>query len=430
MISINVLANKQTGVGTLAISLMLLFLITIITLYTAKTTLVEQYILGNQIRSEQAFAAADAGLDFGRAWYNVANDTSELHEGNRYISDENGSSIDNGATYSNTSRKTSDDSDDTNDETRTEMFFCDPDSAEFRTDPENCTTQASESLSVGVVAIGYSADGTAKRVLTEELGNFGLVDLDGNGSAMSTKGAVGITGNVSVINRYTNTTIKSGKGVDIGNSATAATYIRNPSYDEDDLTDAELKNSDTGNAYTVESSGRNAGNNADILDNEQNYAGMDGDTFFQQFFYVTKSEMEDKATAAGQHVSGGNCSNAFDADSNNGITNSADATASGVFWVDGNCSINNSQVGSLDSPVIVIVDGEFSFKGEAYGLIYVITQYNAGGGGHIQGAIVVEGETVSGGGGTTVIIYDPDALKGAGGNPGGGGAVAGTWSDF
>ena len=51
----------QRGVATLAISLIILFLVTIVTLYTANTSVLEQKVSANQYRSDQAFSAANAG---------------------------------------------------------------------------------------------------------------------------------------------------------------------------------------------------------------------------------------------------------------------------------------------------------------------------------------------------------------------------------
>lgn len=53
----------QRGAATLVISLTLLFLITLITLYAAKVGVMEQRISGNEYRYKTSFAAAEAGLE-------------------------------------------------------------------------------------------------------------------------------------------------------------------------------------------------------------------------------------------------------------------------------------------------------------------------------------------------------------------------------
>ena len=55
--------------ATLTIVLLLLFVATLVTLYTANTTVREQQVSANQYRADQALSAANAGLDYALAYY-------------------------------------------------------------------------------------------------------------------------------------------------------------------------------------------------------------------------------------------------------------------------------------------------------------------------------------------------------------------------
>ena len=63
--------SQQRGIATLAISLLVLFLITMVTLYTASTSITEQRISANQYRADQALSAANAAMDYGVAYYDM-----------------------------------------------------------------------------------------------------------------------------------------------------------------------------------------------------------------------------------------------------------------------------------------------------------------------------------------------------------------------
>jgi len=263
--------------------------------------------------------------------------------------------------------------------------------------------------------------------LIEEVGSFGVLrdGVSDTGAAITTRGNIDITGNVSVINRYTSATIKAGGSVNIGDSGT---YVRDLNYETSEVTYANLVSSDDG-VYTTASSSINLGKGVDVLENDPNLRGISGEVFFENFFSKSKAEMKALASGSGTEVTGDNCHNSNDSNSP-GIVNSNSITTSGIYWVEGNCSITNSDVGSVDSPAIVIVNGDLTFKGDFYGLLYIVGDYSISGGGNIQGAVMIEGAASSGVGDNTRIVYDREVLGNAGGNQGNGGAVAGTWKDF
>ena len=60
--------NRQSGVATLVVVLVLLFSISGLTLYAANTGVLEQKISGNDYRARQLSDAAEAGIEFTVAW--------------------------------------------------------------------------------------------------------------------------------------------------------------------------------------------------------------------------------------------------------------------------------------------------------------------------------------------------------------------------
>ena len=62
----------QEGIATLAITLILLFLATLVALYTAKTSIKEQQISANQYRADQSLSTGNGALDWGIAYYSMS----------------------------------------------------------------------------------------------------------------------------------------------------------------------------------------------------------------------------------------------------------------------------------------------------------------------------------------------------------------------
>lgn len=60
--------SNQNGAAALPISVMLLFVATLILIVVSRTTLMEQRISGNEIRAIQAHQAAQAGVDLALAY--------------------------------------------------------------------------------------------------------------------------------------------------------------------------------------------------------------------------------------------------------------------------------------------------------------------------------------------------------------------------
>ncbi len=69
-------ATRQRGVGTLAVSSLLLFVVSIIAFYLNRTTLFEQKTSANQMQATQAMEAAEAGIEWATGMLNLPYDIS------------------------------------------------------------------------------------------------------------------------------------------------------------------------------------------------------------------------------------------------------------------------------------------------------------------------------------------------------------------
>lgn len=64
----NALITRQNGVAVLSISLIVLFLITMVTFYANKGAVFEQKMSGSQLSAYQAFELAQGGINYASAW--------------------------------------------------------------------------------------------------------------------------------------------------------------------------------------------------------------------------------------------------------------------------------------------------------------------------------------------------------------------------
>lgn len=104
------------------------------------------------------------------------------------------------------------------------------------------------------------------------------------------------------------------------------------------------------------------------------------------------------------------------------------------MWLDGNLAMNaNLTIGSIDDPVMIIVDGTIEMRGdlEVYGLIYstAITWDSTGGGSALlRGAAISEGNYT--GNGTPDYFYDTQVLTKLRYDQGSFVRVPGSWRDW
>ncbi len=405
--------KRQRGIASLPIALTLLFGITLITLSTSKTALMEQQISANVYRTAQAAAAADAALGFGVAYFDdggfdqidVDNDPNTIDidftadaPQTLYLEDEN--SIQ---------------------QTNAFLYFDNNDGV--------CTTDG-DNQSAKITATGFSDDGTAQRTISQCVGTLKIYRGDGPEQPLITRGAVGITGNFTIINRVNKINIWSGGDVEIGNSSSAETYIWPSDTDKPAIT---LANRGTFEDYKTPysnvsiTSSEDLGTGIDVVDDDPFLNTLTGDEFFELFFNVKRNVVKRMAANLGQYYA------AADIDSADGKT--------GIIWVEGDASLNGGVMGSNEAPVIMVINGNLTAAGspEIYGILYVVGQIDAQGTVTVVGSTIVEadstvvpaGEDAVDGTGSLDVVFTP-FTTGMSGNPVSGTTtvITGSWKDW
>lgn len=409
--------TKQRGVASLLTALVLLISITLVTLLTSKTVLMETKMEANNYRISQAVAAANYAMDFGVNYF----DSGGFDQDDDNVIDNIHTHDSDGDTVNDELRLTSTDGSLT---TYATINF--DNSAGTLCVPAGATPDMKHGM---ITAVGFSDDKTATRTITQCVGPLNVIRDDGPDQPLVAQGNVAVTGNATIINRYTDTTIWSGDKVNIGNSSAMATYIKNSSAGS--LTQAQLLDTDSSlNTQLV--SNNNLGNGLDIIDDDPSLGTLTGIEFFKNFFTVdTRAELKEIADNAGQSYAAADIGNAVG--------------KSGPIWIEGDASLNsNGTIGSIDAPAIMVINGDLDTAGSPtiYGLLYVTGTYNIGGTVTVIGANVVEGTAdtstntpasppiVSGNGTLNLVYWQAFVTGGAKTLPGMTSIIGGSWRDW
>ena len=394
--------NREKGMSTLVIVVLLLFVATMVTLYTANSALREQQVSANQFRADQALSNANAGLDYAQAFYAKFSGPDADRDG--VVDTDIGiANVDFGGLG---------------------QTFLNPPEITI-TDVDGGTDAFNGPHTI--VSTGYSDDRTATRTVSVVVDIMGVTPSGGlPGFPLIAKGLAGSLGNFSIINRYSHATIWTGS--DATAFGSAETYVADPNdppITHDDYVD--ISGSPDPDAV-LHASYSAAGLNSDVIESDDNLTNMTNDEFFQSFINEPKEVVKAFAEGNGQR---------FDARA--GLwADLVAANTAGLVWVDGDVSEtgNLAQLGTESYPVTLIINGNLETGGAGnpaitlVGLMYVIGDWTSRGNFNIQGGAIVEGDVNNTGNPT--IVYDDALYDGSLGNPPGGlGAIdAGTWKDW
>lgn len=401
--------NKQQGMAVLTISIILLILITLISLYLARSVLMEQKIVNNDFRARQAFENAEAGL--ATAMQAVAKKTYWDDEGNILgVFDANGDDI-------NDAMDTSYDSGSVT-VTVTALIINDVDAYRFN-------------------AIGESDDGTASKSITANMQALDPLPFAPD-NPLSTRGNLDINGSATVTNTEGHSTIWSGGDVDIGSNNATSTYIANPA-------DAGYPSCmDTpGSCATVQTSNKET-IGLDILEHDSDLARLTPAEMFQNFFGTSPEHYRE--TRPDIIVSPATPAEAKECAANT-YTSCVEGATSKVIWYDvpagDTLQINGGTVGcetsvtggnvcpeADEAPSILIIDGDVEFKGGAhfYGIVFIMGSATASGNATFHGAVVSGGSLNSTSGSLDIhynsrLLNDLSELAQQA-------VAAGSWKDF
>ena len=397
------LKSLQTGATTLAMAMVLLLLITMVSVYTSRTVLLEQKISANDFRARQSFEAAESGLQIAIAYIGSRSGADKDGDGNADpVFDTDGDGIGN---------------------VNTSTF----------TDGSSVTVTVTGGFpQFSVQAVGVSDDRTATRTV-RSVG--ATVDTLPNSpeNPLTTKGTVVVNGSATVHNPEGHSTIWSGSDVDLGSNNATATEIANP-------TDANYPTCmDTSMTCSLTRSSTKNAIGLDVVEYDSSLANLTPEEMFQNFFGLSMVNYRESRVTL--DVAAADANNLASNEANPGVH----LGVGEVIWVEGNTSLSNvTTVGceekvvgsgtcpdaSLD-PSILIINGDLATSGTPnfYGLVYVVGSLNMSSNTTVTGAVIVSGNLQSTTGGSLDVWYNSDVLDWTRDNGPLSGAP-GSWQDW
>lgn len=397
------IAPKQAGSATLAMSLVLLILITMVSAYTGRTVLFEQKIAANDFRERQAFEAAETGLSAAIAYISSPGGFDKNNDGiTDFIFDTNADGL--GDTNS--------------------MTFADNSSVMV------AITGAFPSF--GLRSDGRSDDLTAMRTVRSILSTVDALP-NAPDNPLTARGTVIVNGSATVHNPEGHSTIWSGSNVELGANNATSTNIANP-------TDPNYPACmDVSMSCSTTRSSSKIAVGLDVIEYDSSLANLSAEQMFQNFFGTSMVNYRESRVSL--EVAAANA--------NNLATNSASPGihlgVGEVIWVEGNTSLSNITTVGCDialsgaatcpagnvNPSIVIVNGNLTADGTPnfYGLVYVVGNMNMASNTTATGAIIVGGDTANNAGGSLDVWYNSDVLNQLRNNGPLAGAP-GSWQDW
>jgi Tfp pilus assembly protein PilX len=239
--------RKQRGITVLVLTVMLLLAATLIALFAANYSLMQSRTTSNQYRSQQAFEAAEAGLEFGISYLIQNNAAITGSPSGGYIPAYTSASTTNVVLANNSTFS---------------ITYTNP-------------IQNNYSL-IQITSTGISDDGTSTHVVTQQV-QYGSYLLNPSSYTLVTKGTLSLSGNTTVTNTQTNNTLEAGSTV-----------------------------AGSGSFKTVTGSGTSStsGNfGADITQNVTSLANTANGDLFSEYFGMTEAQYQTKAAHSYSNLS-------------------------------------------------------------------------------------------------------------------------------
>lgn len=362
--------RDKVGAATLIMSVVLLMVSTLIIIYAASYARLQDKSISNFTRKNQAFSAAQAGLEYGINYLNKNSSSILSNTNNGYLnaySDNNTRDV----TLANNSKYT--------------ITYSNPTAYNYKL--------------IKVTSTGTSDDGTSTTTVSQ-LVQYGSLLSNPPNIPLYTKGSVALSGNTEVNNQYGNTTIKSASTVSL-----------------------------SGFADTVTSNGvsSSAGNiKSDIQQNLSSIANLSSNDFFVTTFGVPENYIKNKM----QNYYSNSSNTNYRSQLNNISGTSVWIDQTGGVATIGGITV----AGSSSNPVLIVVKGNNTLSGFViiYGFLYVdgSVTLDSSATAYIIGGMVTTG-AVSGPG-TLNLYYTPSVLSNLQGLSGMRyyAKVPGSWKDF
>ncbi len=413
--SLSALGNKQRGVATLLVSVVILALISFVTIYTSKTVLMEQKISNNDYKAKMAFEAAEAGLN--QAINNLTTDP-DLNNNNAVDGSSSGDPIFD--TDNNTSR----------DSNQISVGF-------FNVVVTTNDLSGGEMSTIKITSTATLQDGTAKRTITRAIAKIDPIPNSPD-NPLTTRGTAAFQGSgANVFNPQGHSTIWSGGAI---NMTAANTWVANPAHApgaDPILNPGYPACMEKVRECSVAQTSSNAVAGLDVVANDQNLNQLTNEEFFFNFFGMSKAKY--KETMVNTTIDMASTTSAQAATQ----AEAASLEEKNIIWIEGDVTLNGGLYG-CDTPIngtqfcptnntnppIIIINGNAELRGgfHAYGIVYVSGNLDASGSSKIVGALMSAGNTANSGG-SLEIHYDTSVLKKVNDN-GPSGSSAGSWNDL
>jgi hypothetical protein len=385
--------GRCSGAVTLAVSMAILVLSTLVTFNVSRAILMEQKITNNEQRAVQAFEAAETGMLQAFAYLSGNPD------------------VDNNGVIDPVFDTNADGIGDTN------TMAVGTGSVTV-----TVTDLAGDMSRLRIVARGFSDDRSATRTITQQMVSLQALPNTPANPVIS-RGSVVISGSATVHNQEGHSTIWSGGDVDLGSNNSTSTEVpdmTHPGY--------PACMDFPGTCVLATASNRTMAG-VDVIEHDSSLGSLTATEFFQNFFGMTPQQYRERMVTI--DTSGAAAGAAMNLAQNE------------VIWVEGNHSFNGGTVGCTTAvtgnnvcpvanrrPSIVIVNGDASFSGTPhfYGMLFVMGNSSSTGNVTIHGAMAIGG-SASSSGGSFDIWYNTNILARAS-MSGAAASSAGTWKDF
>ena len=405
--------GRQRGMATLLVISVLVFLISLLTIFAARSSLVETRLSANAQRYAQALSVAEYGVDQGMAYMDrqrpvIASTTAPYGWGSlnmwtrcsgtaTAIPCGNGSTVvfDNSWIYAGPLPN--------------QVAPSDASLAvqTYAVTQRNATTGLPSPYPLMViVAVGTADGGEARAVVTRSVVGRGLFVNDVPSPLM-------VVGNTNLSGTYNVWGNKDGRGPgqvlstwsasDVSLAGNAKTYDVNDPGSVFPFTESD--------GAKVLSDKNNEG--PDIVDNSPNFPS----DLFYYLFGVPRNQAQDIKANAAVYA---DCS-------------SLGSGSYGLIWITGDCKITSNNIGTTDLPVAIIVEGSVSQSGNStiHGVLFIMDTsptVKMSGTITVDGAILVD-QNIDLGSGTFNLNYNRAMLSGLNSQFGVFANVEGSWND-
>lgn len=304
------LRKRHKGAATLVLTTVLMTLATLLIIFAANYGKLQSKSIANINRNQQAFEAAEAGLEFGINYLNTNNSTILASPSGGYIQPFSNSSVTNVALANGS---------------QFSITYINPVANDYEL--------------IRITSVGTSDDATSTHTVSQ-LVKFGSMLLNAPTVPLISKSEISLGGNSQIINTYNSSTVQAGGTVDM-----------------------------SGSSSTILSSGTSstAGNiQSDVQQNISSLSSMSDNDFFNSFFGLSPNGIKSGVTHYYENSSNANYGS--DLSGKEGTSIWIEQTG-GTATLNGNVTI-----GSTSNPVLLIVNGDIRFTGNVtiYGYIYVL----------------------------------------------------------